>query len=306
MLCAKTQVDSLRFSRNVVVLQFELCLIRQPLVRWKLSLISRSTAQRFQSEQPSHKRFSFLLTYYVMASLVSTLSAIIISLFAMPPFTYGLSKLDICLPPGSACLYNRDCCGGREPTNSAMTASVHCLTTCCVKTDHFGCQQDADCCSEGTVCNLEIGGQCTMSLIDTISPSDLPSFSNEDVIPMMAAEAAFLNEDDFPINKKGDKTKLIVLIVVSIMICNICCFSIHRRNKRIFFISKSQVDRIRSQMDSADDDYDSEHFEYLNEPNRISFVMSAKHRHCSKLSEVEEHAQEYEIPITPEPEPGQE
>ena len=93
----------------------------------------------------------------------------------------------------------------------------------------------------------------------------------------MAAEAEWLNEDDFPINKKGDKTKLIVLIVVSIMMCNVCCLYFHRRSKRIFFISKSQIDRIRESIDYGDD-YDSEHFEYLNEPNRISFVMNARDR----------------------------
>ena len=31
------------------------------------------------------------------------------------------------------------------------------------------------------------------------------------------------------------------------------------------------------------DDYDSEHFEYLNEPNRISFVMNARERCLDKM-----------------------
>jgi len=233
-------------------------------------------------------------------------------LYILYPMVNALSELDICLPPGSACIYNRDCCGGREPTNTEMTASVHCLTTCCVKTHHFGCQQHSDCCTEGTVCDLQIGGQCTLKLITTDSLEEsFPNLHEEDDdlnllttdLPEdggMVSEAKLFDEDDFPMNKEGDKTKLMVVIAVSIMMCNVCCFSFHRRNKQIFFISKAQIDRIRKRMDS--EHYDSEHFEYLNEPNRISFVFDAKERRRGDDDEsLRLQPIDQDIPLPPEP-----
>ena len=164
-----------------------------------------------------------------------------------------------------------------------MSSSARCLTTCCIKLDHGQCKTDGDCCLDSTFCDVDDGGFCRAQYTHMAAA---------------LASAALLTKDDYPVSAEGDKTKLVLLILISIAVINTLCFVLHRLNNKMFFVSKAQVERITHDMeDSDDDDEDSDVAEeYLNEPSRMMDDVRSRQLFLQQPGQQpQQHRREYDI-----------
>lgn len=120
---------------------------------------------------------------------------------------------------------------------------------CCIKLNHQGCKYNDDCCFKTSICDQK-NGICRKGNrnLNDVFGADNGYMMNEELI---------ISDD----NNHQTHYRISLIIIGSIILINFMCYFLHKYNKKIFFISKNQIQRFKEEQDSHDDDDNG----YLNE-----------------------------------------